>query len=45
VNPEGKKADDLVFPPGDPKAAFEAWMPGQPSPFAPAPAAKEMAKP
>ena len=45
VNPEGKKADDLAFPSGDPKAAFDAWKPGEPSPFTPAPAAKDTAKP
>ena len=45
VNPEGKKTDDLVFPSGDPKAAFDAWKPGEPSPFAPAPAIKETTKP
>jgi hypothetical protein len=45
VNPEGKKADNLVFPNGDFKAAFEGWKPGDPSPFAQPPAAKGTAKP
>ena len=45
INHEGKKADNLVFPNGDFKAAFEGWKPGDPSPFAQPPAAKETAKP
>jgi len=45
VNPAGKKADDLTFPPGDLKADFEAWKPGEPSPFAPIPATKGTVKP
>ena len=45
INHEGKKADNLVFPNGDFKAAFEGWKPGDPSPFAPAPATKDTAKP
>jgi hypothetical protein len=45
VNPGGEKADNLVFPNGDFKAAFEGWKPGDPSPFAQPPAAKETAKP
>ena len=45
LNPAGKKVDDLAFPPGDPKAAFEAWKPGEPSPFIPAPTTKETATP
>ena len=45
INHEGKKADNLVFPNGDFKAAFEGWKPGDPSPFAQPPAAKETARP
>jgi hypothetical protein len=45
ISRDGKKADDLAFPSGDPKAAFDAWKPGEPSPFVPAPAAKETKKP
>ncbi len=45
VNSAGKKVDDLVFPSGDPKPAFETWKPGEASPFAPAPAGKETTKP
>jgi hypothetical protein len=45
VNPEGIQVSDKVFPQGDFKAAFDAWKPGGPSPFVPAPAAKGTAKP
>jgi hypothetical protein len=45
VNPEGIQVGDKGFPRGDFKAAFEAWKPGEPSPFARAPADKGTAKP
>ena len=45
VNPAGIQVSDKVFPRGDFKAAFEAWKPGEPSPFVQAPAAKGTAKP